>query len=141
MVYFVVLVFFVVIIYVSEFNIVFLGKDFVNNLGVNYNKVIILGIIIVVVIIVFIFIVVGLLFFLGLIIFNLVFLYYGDYLKKSIFDLMIFGSIFVLVCDILVCIVLFIFIGYNFEIVVGFVMGIVGFVIFLYLLLRKIKYV
>ncbi|ABX81568.1 ABC transporter permease [Acholeplasma laidlawii] len=140
MVYFVVPALLVAIIYASEFNIVSLGKDFANNLGVNYNKVITLGIIIVAVITASTFIVVGPLPFLGLIIPNLVSLYYRDHLKKSIFDLMIFGSIFVLVCDILARIVLFILTGYNFEIAVGFVMGIVGSVIFLYLLLRKTKH-
>src|SRR5690606_10763379 len=86
------------------------------------------------------FIVVGPLPFLGLIIPNIVSIYYGDYLKKSIFDLMILGSIFVLICDILARTVLFVITGQNYELAVGFIMGIVGSVIFLYLLLRKTKH-
>ncbi|WP_051457532.1 ABC transporter permease [Acholeplasma granularum] len=127
------------IIYASEFNIISLGKDFSENLGLNYKKTITIGIIIVSVITASSFIVVGPLPFLGLIIPNLVSIYYGDNLKKSIFDLMIFGSLFVLICDILARSVLYIITGYNFEIAVGFVMGILGSIIFLYLLLRKTK--
>lgn len=139
MIYFVVPALVVAVIYASELNIVSLGKDFSNNLGVNYNKIITLGIIIVSVITASTFIVVGPLPFLGLIVPNLVSLYYGDHLKKSIFDLMIFGSIFVLICDIIARSVLYVMTGYNFEVAVGFVMGIVGSIIFLYLLLRKTK--
>lgn len=139
MIFFVVPALIMAVIYTSEFNIVSLGKDFSNNLGVNYNKVIMIGIIIVSVITASTFIVVGPLPFLGLIIPNLVSLYYGDHLKKSIFDLMILGSIFVLVCDIIARSVLYLITGYNFEVAVGFVMGIIGAVIFLYLLLRKTK--
>lgn len=139
MIYFVVPALLIAIFYASEFNIVSLGKDFSNNLGVNYSKVITLGIVIVSVITASTFIVVGPLPFLGLIIPNLVSIYYGDHLKKSIFDLMIFGSIFVLICDIIARSVLYLITGYNFEVAVGFVMGIIGSVIFLYLLLRKTK--
>lgn len=139
MIFFVVPALIMAVIYTSEFNIVSLGKDFSNNLGVNYNKVIMIGIIIVSVITASTFIVVGPLPFLGLIIPNLVSLYYGDHLKKSIFDLMILGSIFVLVCDIIARSVLYLITGYNFEVAVGFVMGIIGAFIFLYLLLRKTK--
>ena len=139
MIYFVVPALLIAVIYASEFNIVSLGKDFSNNLGVNYKKVIMLGITIVAVITASTFIVVGPLPFLGLIIPNLVSIYYGDHLKKSIFDLMIFGSIFVLICDIIARSVLFVLTGYNFEVAVGFVMGIIGSIIFLYLLLRKTK--
>ncbi len=139
MIFFVVPALIMAVIYTSEFNIVSLGKDFSNNLGVNYNKVIMIGIMIVSVITASTFIVVGPLPFLGLIIPNLVSLYYGDHLKKSIFDLMILGSIFVLVCDIIARSALYLITGYNFEVAVGFVMGIIGAVIFLYLLLRKTK--
>jgi iron complex transport system permease protein len=139
MIYFVVPALLIAVFYASEFNIVSLGKDFANNLGVNYTKVITLGIIIVSVITASTFIVVGPLPFLGLIIPNLVSIYYGDHLKKSIFDLMIFGSIFVLICDIIARSVLYLVTGYNFEVAVGFVMGIIGSIIFLYLLLRKTK--
>src|SRR5690554_1171575 len=139
MIYFVVPALILAVIYTSEFNIVSLGKDFANNLGVNYNKVITFGVVIVAIISASTFIVVGPLPFLGLIIPNLVSIYYGDHLKKSIYDLMIFGSIFVLICDIIARSVLYVLTGYNFEVAVGFVMGIIGSIIFLYLLLRKTK--
>lgn len=127
-------------VYADRFNIVSLGKDFSNNLGVNYQWIVTLGLVIVSLITSSTFIVVGPLPFLGLIIPNIVSIYYGDYLKKSIFDLMILGSIFVLICDILARTVLFVITGQNYELAVGFIMGIVGSVIFLYLLLRKTKH-
>lgn len=127
--------------YASKFNIVSLGKDFASNLGVNFKEVIIVGLIIVSVIASSTFIVVGTLPFLGLIVPNLVSIYYGDHIKKSIFDLMILGSIFVLICDLFARTILWVVTGYRYELAVGFIMGIVGAIIFLYLLLRKVKHV
>ncbi len=128
------------IIYAERFNIVSLGKDFSSNLGVDYQKVMMIGLIIVSVITASTFIVVGPLPFLGLIIPNLVSIYYGDHIKKSVIDLMMLGSIFVLICDLLARTLIFMITGSSYELAVGFIMGIIGAVIFLYLLLRKTKH-
>src|SRR5690606_4237545 len=109
--------------YAHRFNIVSLGKDFSTNLGINYQRVIVIGLILISVITASTFIVVGPLPFLGLIIPNIVSIYYGDQIKKNLFDLMILGSIFVLICDILARTLIFILTGASYELAVGFIMG------------------
>lgn len=122
-------------IYATKFSIVSLGEDFAKNLGVKYKSVIFIGIIIIALISSTSFLVVGSIPFLGLIIPNLVSMYYGDNLKKSIFDIAIFGSLFVLINDILSRIIV-----YSSEVPISFTMGITGSFIFLILIFRRMKH-
>ncbi|MDY0278074.1 MAG: iron chelate uptake ABC transporter family permease subunit [Acholeplasma sp.] len=124
----------IAVIYATQFNVVSLGEDFSKNLGVNYKKVLFIGLIVVAAISASTYIVVGPLPFLGLIIPNLVSLYYGDNLKKNLFDVAIFGSSFVLLNDIISRLVI-----YPYEVAVGFTMGISGAVIFLIMIFRRVK--
>lgn len=126
--------------YVTKFSIVSMGKDFSQNLGVKYNKVLTIGLLIVSLISASTYIVVGPLPFLGLIIPNIVSIYYGDNLKKNIWDIAIFGSIFVFICDLLARTLIFIFTGMRYELSVGFIMGIIGSIIFLWLIFRRVKH-
>ncbi len=127
-------------LYAYKFNIVSLGEGFAANLGVRYQSVITIGILIVSLISAASFIVVGALPFLGLIIPNIVAIYYGDNLKKNIFDIAIFGSCFVLICDLIARLGIFVFTGLSYEISVGFIMGIIGSVIFLWLIFKRIHH-
>src|SRR5690606_30309255 len=108
--------------------------------GVKYNKVLTIGLLIVSLISASTYIVVGPLPFLGLIIPNIVSIYYGDNLKKNIWDIAIFGSIFVFICDLLARTLIFIFTGMRYELSVGFIMGIIGSIIFLWLIFRRVKH-
>lgn len=128
------------IIYAHKFSIVSLGEDFAVNLGVKYQRVIIVGILIVSLISASTFIVVGSLPFLGLIIPNIVSMYYGDHVKKNLFDIAIFGSIFVLICDLIARMGIYIFTGLSYEISVGFIMGVVGSIIFIILIFKRLKH-
>ncbi|VEU82040.1 ABC transporter permease [Acholeplasma hippikon] len=128
------------IIYATRFNIASLGKDFANNLGVNYSRVTFMGLLIVSVISASTFIVVGPLPFLGLIVPNIISIYFGDKLNKNIIYMMIFGSIFVLTCDLISRTFFLLTTGEYYELAVGFTMGIIGSIIFLYLLLRGKKH-
>ncbi|WP_162140082.1 ABC transporter permease [Haploplasma axanthum] len=122
------------VIFASQFNIVSLGEDFSKNLGVNYKRIMFIGLIVISVISASTYIVVGPLPFLGLIIPNIVTVYYGDNLKRNLFDVAIFGATFVLLNDIISRLLIF-----PYEISVGFTMGISGAIIFLILIFRKVK--
>lgn len=122
------------VIFASQFNIVALGEDFSKNLGINYQRVMMIGLIIISVISASTFIVVGPLPFLGLIIPNVVAMYYGDNVKKNLFDVAIFGTTFVLLNDIVSRLLIF-----PYEISVGFTMGISGAIIFLILIFRRVR--
>ncbi len=121
-------------IYANSFNIVSIGEDFSKNLGLNYKKVLYIGLIITSIIASSTFIIVGPLPFLGLIIPNLISMYYGDNLKKNLFDIAIFGSSFVLLNDIFSRIIIF-----PYEVAVGFTMGITGAIIFIFLIFKQVK--
>lgn len=122
------------VLFSKKFNIASLGEDFSTNLGLNYKLTLYVGLTIVSIIVASTFIVVGSLPFIGLIIPNLISLYYGDNISKNLLDVSMFGSVFVLFNDILGRLVI-----YPFEMSVSFMMGITGAVIFIYLILRQVK--
>lgn len=122
------------IIFAEGFNVASLGEEFATNLGVNYKKVLFLGLIVTSLIAASTYLVVGPLPFLGLIIPNIVSMYYGDNLKKNIIDIALLGSIFVLANDIISRLVIF-----PFELSVGFTMGITGAIIFILLIFKQVK--
>lgn len=121
-------------IYAASFNVVAMGNDFAKNLGVNYKLIMTIGIIIISIVSASTYIVVGPLPFLGLIIPNIVTLYYGDGVKKNLVDVALFGISFVLLNDIISRLVV-----YPYEIAVGFTMGISGAIIFLILIFKRVK--
>ncbi len=123
-----------IIIYAASFNIVSVGDDFARNLGLKPKTITAIGLLCIAVVSASVFIVVGPLPFLGLIIPNLVSLYYGDNLKKNLFDVAIFGSTFVLLNDIVSRLLIF-----PYEIPVGVTMGVSGAIIFLILIFRRDK--
>lgn len=121
----------VAFLYANKFTVAGMGEDFSKNLGLNYNKIINLGLIIVSLISSVVVITVGKIPFLGLIIPNIVSIYKGDNLKNSLYDTALLGAVFLLSCDILGRIIL-----YPYEISIGLVVGVIGSAIFLYLLIR-----
>ena len=122
-------------IYMVQFNIIGLGEDFSKNLGINYKKVMAIGLVIVSLITAAIFVVVGNIPFVGLVVPNLVSLYYGDNTKKTSFDVALFASVFVLAADILSRVII-----YPYEMPVSVTMGITGSIIFLFLIYRRSRY-
>ena len=77
---------------------------------------------------------VGSLPFLGVVVPNLIAIARGDHLRKTLFETAVFGSIFLLICDIISRIVIA-----PYEVSVSLVVGIIGSVLFIYLLLRGEK--
>ena len=126
MVYIVVIPLVFAVLYATKFSIIGMGEDFAKNLGLHYKRVVFVGLVIVALISAATFVAVGPLPFIGLIIPNMATSFYGDNLKKSIFDLMIFGADFVLLCDILGRLII-----YPFEINVSLTISLVGGIIFM----------
>ncbi|MDU5822606.1 MAG: iron chelate uptake ABC transporter family permease subunit [Haemophilus parainfluenzae] len=121
-------------LFAHRFSIVGMGKDFAVNLGLNYNQVLYLGLLIVAVVSSIIIVSVGVIPFLGLIIPNIVTLYLGDNLKKVLSYTALLGAVFVLFCDILGRSVI-----YPYEISINAVDGVFGSSVFLFLLLKRYR--
>lgn len=123
------------LLYSTQFSLIRLGQDFATNLGLKVKQVVYVGLIIVSIISASTYVTVGPLPFIGLIIPNLIRIYYGDNLKRSMIDVALFGSIYVLINDIISRLVIF-----PYEVSVGFTMGITGSILFIWLILRGRKY-
>lgn len=122
-------------LFAQRFSIVGMGKDFATNLGLNYNQVLYIGLLIVSTVSSIIIVSVGVIPFLGLIIPNLVTLYLGDNLKKILSHTTLLSAVFVLFCDILGrCLI------YPYEISINAVVGVMGSGIFLYFLLKRYRH-
>ncbi|MGL4656790.1 MAG: ABC transporter permease [Sarcina sp.] len=119
-------------LYAKKFTIIGMGEDISKNLGLNFEKVANIGMIIVSLIIVLVIITVGSIPFVGLIIPNIVSIFMGDNLSKSIWNIALFGAIFLLICDIIGRILIF-----PYEIPISLTVGVIGSVIFLYLIFRR----
>ena len=121
-------------LYANKFTIVGMGEDFAINLGVNYNFVVNVGLAIVSLICAVTIITVGNIPFLGLIIPNIISLYSGDNLKKTLYHTALLGPIFLLACDILGRFIIF-----QFEMSISLTVGVIGSIIFLYMIIRGSK--
>jgi len=122
-------------LFANRFTIAGMGEDFSANLGLNHKQVMRIGLTIVALISSVVILTVGMIPFLGLIIPNIVSIFQGDHLKKSIAHTAMLGAIFVLICDIIGRLII-----YPYEIPIGLTVGVIGSAIFLYLLLRRKTY-
>ncbi|MFB0830386.1 ABC transporter permease [Brevibacillus laterosporus] len=122
-------------LYANKFTVAGMGEEFAVNLGLNYQRVINIGLIIVAMISSLVLLTVGMIPFLGLIIPNIVSIYRGDNLRNSLPHTALLGAVFVLACDILGRIVIF-----PYELSIGLMVGVIGSGIFLYLLMRRNAY-
>jgi len=122
-------------LYANKFTIAGMGEDFSANLGLNHKRVVNIGLIIVALVSVVVILSVGAIPFLGLVVPNIVSLYMGDNLKKSLVHTALMGAIFLLACDILGRIII-----YPYEIPIALTVGVIGSILFLYLLMRRRVY-
>ncbi|ECR2818753.1 ABC transporter permease [Campylobacter coli] len=113
-----------------------MGEDLALNLGVSYNTILFLGLIIVSIITSVVIVSIGVIPFLGLIIPNLVAIYRGDNLKKNLIYIALCGALFLLICDIISRVVIF-----PFEMPLSITTGVLGSLIFIFLLLKRKTYV
>ncbi|ECL6415013.1 ABC transporter permease [Campylobacter coli] len=112
-----------------------MGEDLALNLGVSYSTILFSGLIIVSIITSVVIVSVGVIPFLGLIIPNLVAIYRGDNLKKNLIYIALCGALFLLICDIISRLVIF-----PFEMPLSITTGVLGSLIFIFLLLKRKTY-
>lgn len=116
----------------DRFTVAGMGQDFTTNLGLNYNRVMTLGLIIVSMVTAVVVVTVGMIPFLGLIVPNVVRQMQGDNVRRTAPWVIVIGAGFVLVCDMIGRVIRF-----PYEIPIGVVVGVVGSILFLFMLLRK----
>ncbi|WP_435743570.1 ABC transporter permease [Nocardioides sp. SYSU DS0663] len=116
----------------DRFTVVGMGQELATNLGVDHGRVLALGLAIVSVTTAVTVVTVGAIPFLGLVVPNIAALIVGDNLRRSIPWVALLGAGMVLACDVVGRVV-----RQPYEIPVGTVVGVVGSVLFLYLLLRR----
>ncbi|MGI6037782.1 MAG: ABC transporter permease [Limnochordia bacterium] len=118
--------------YAHQFTIAGMGEDMAKNLGLNYQLVMTLGMAIVSMISAVVLITVGRIPFLGLVVPNMVALYRGDNLRNNLGPTALLGAVFLLACDLFGRVIIA-----PYEIPIGLTVGVVGSILFLYLLFRS----
>lgn len=121
-------------VFANHFNIVGMGKDFSKNLGVPYNVVLFAGLTIAAMITASIVVVVGSISYIGLIVPNVVAMFKGDKIRGTLIDTALFGALFVLVCDVIGRVVIM-----PYELPIELIVGIIGSLLFIALLLYRLK--
>lgn len=118
----------------DRFTVAGLGKEIATNIGVNYNQIILLGTGLVAIATGVVTVVVGALPFLGLIVPNIVSMIRGDDLRSNLPWVALLGIAIVTLCDLVGRTIIM-----PFEVPVSVVLGIVGAIVFVFLLLRQRK--
>jgi len=108
-----------------------MGKDFAINLGLNYQQVVVVGVLLVSVMSASVVMIVGQLPFLGLIVPNLISYYCGDNLKKNIPLTALLGAFIVLICDIVSRFIIF-----PYEIPISMIISMLGGAVFIAFILK-----
>lgn len=121
-------------LYAARISAVGLGKDFATNLGLNYQQVLVLGVLLVSVMSATVVMIVGMLPFLGLIVPNLVSQFCGDNLRKNIPITALLGALIVLCCDLAGRLIIF-----PYEIPISTIISILGGSVFIYFILKGQK--
>ena len=119
-------------IYADRFTIAGMGKGMTTALGLDHAHIMRIGLIIVAIICSITIVGVGNIPFLGLVVPNMVSIYRGDSVKKTLFDTAWLGAVLVLICDVIGRLLL-----HPYEIPIGIVLSVVGSVLFLALLFRR----
>lgn len=122
-------------VFANYFNIVGMGKDFSQNLGVNYKLVLFLGLTIAAMITASVVTIVGQISYIGLIIPNIVAMFKGDKIKGTLVDTALLGALFVLVCDVIARSVIM-----PYELPIELIVGIIGSVMFIAMLIYKLNH-
>lgn len=121
--------------FANHFNIVGMGRDFSKNLGVHYNFVLFLGLTIAAMITASVVVVVGSISYIGLIVPNVVAMFKGDKIRGTLMDTALFGAVFVLGCDMIGRVVIA-----PYELPIELIVGILGSLIFVVLLLYRLRH-
>lgn len=122
----------VVFIVADRLTVAGLGEEIATNVGLNHNRIILLGTGLIAVATGVVTVVVGNLPFLGLIVPNIVSMFRGDDLRSNLPWVCLLGIAIVTVCDLVGRTIIM-----PFEVPVSLILGIVGAVVFIALLLRQ----
>ena len=125
----------VAFVFANYFNIVGMGKDFSQNLGVHYRPVLFFGLTIAAMITASVVTVVGQISYIGLIVPNIVALCKGDKIRGTLVDTGLLGALFVLVCDMVARSVIA-----PYELPIELIVGIIGSVLFIAMLMYKLNH-
>jgi iron complex transport system permease protein len=121
-----------IFIYADKLTLAGLGEDVATSLGVNYNKIIILGTGLISIAVGIVTAVIGNLPFLGLIVPNIVSMYRGDNLRGNLPWVCVLGMGVITLCDIISRTIIM-----PFEVPVSLILGTVGSIVFIVILLRQ----
>ncbi|NLB22236.1 MAG: ABC transporter permease [Clostridium sp.] len=122
-------------VYANKFTIAGMGEDFARNLGLNYRLIVNVGLALVALISSAVLVTVGNIPFIGLIIPNIVTMVRGDHVRNNLATTALLGAVFVLVCDMLGRVLI-----WPYEISISLTAGVIGSIIFLYLILKGVKH-
>ncbi|WP_193597953.1 ABC transporter permease [Microbacterium sp. YJN-G] len=122
----------VIFIVADRLTVAGLGEEIATNIGVNYNRVVLLGTALIAVVTGVVTVVVGNLPFLGLIVPNIVSMVRGDDLRSNLPWVCLLGIAIVTACDLIGRTIIM-----PFEVPVSLILGVVGAVVFVALLLRQ----
>ena len=125
-----------VVITADRLTVAGLGEDIATNVGLNYNRIILIGTGLVAAATGVVTVVVGNLPFLGLIVPNVVSLFRGDDLRSNLPWVCLLGIGLVTVCDLIGRTIIA-----PFEVPVSLILGVVGAAVFIALLLRSRRHV
>ena len=122
-------------LFANYFNIVGMGKDFSQNLGVHYRLVLFFGLTIAAMITASVVTIVGQISYIGLIIPNVVAMFKGDKIKGTLVDTALLGALFVLICDVIARSVIM-----PYELPIELIVGIIGSILFVTMLIHKLDH-
>jgi ABC-type enterochelin transport system, permease component len=121
-----------IFIYADRLTLAGLGEDIATSLGINYNRVIILGTGLISLAVGIVAAVIGNLPFLGLIVPNIVSMYRGDDLRTNLPWVCVLGMGVITLCDIISRTIIM-----PFEVPVSLILGTVGSITFIFILLKQ----
>lgn len=121
-----------IFIYADRLTLAGLGEDIATSLGVNYNRIVLIGTGLISLAVGVVAAVIGNLPFLGLIVPNVVSIYRGDDLRSNLPWVCLLGMGTITLCDIISRTIIM-----PFEVPVSLILGTVGAVVFIYILLKQ----
>lgn len=121
-------------LFANQLTLVALGKSIATNLGLNYNRYLIIATTLVSLTVGVVSAVIGYLPFIGLIVPNIISMQKGDHAKQNLPSVALLGMIVILACDIIAHWIIM-----PFEVPVSLVLGSLGSMFFLFLLFSQSK--
>ena len=117
--------------FASRFSAAGMGEHFAKNIGLNYQQVVVVGVMLVAILSTVVVMIVGEIPFLGLVVPNLVSLFMGDNIKRNLPYTAACGAILVLVCDMLGRVIIF-----PHEVPIAMIISVLGGLTFIGLIMR-----